>query len=59
VFSPGGYLVLGFPKLPVALGIGFNLAPSLRKLSVDPQETRNAKRFALFASIDMPLLRVK
>jgi hypothetical protein len=59
VFSPGGYLVLGFPRLPLALGFGFNLAPSLRKLSADPETTRNAKRVAVFASIDMPLLRVK
>lgn len=59
VFSPGGYLVLGLPKVPVALGAGVNLAPSLRKISANPNETRNATRLAFFASIDLTLFRFR
>jgi hypothetical protein len=59
VFSPGGYLIVGAPGVPVALGIGYNLAPSLRKLSDDPEEVRNARRWGAFLSIDMPLFRFK
>ena len=59
VFSPGGYLVLGLKNLPVAFGAGINLAPSLRKTSNGSGETRNATRFALFLSIDMPLLHLR
>jgi hypothetical protein len=59
IFSPGASVVLGFPGAPVGLGLGYNVAPSLRKLSANPEETKTANRVAVFLSVDMPLLRVK
>ena len=59
VFSPGGYLMLGFPKVPLTLGIGGNVAPQLRKLSTDSGVQRNAFRFGAILGVDIPIFIVK
>jgi hypothetical protein len=59
VFSPGLYAVLGIRGVPLAIGGGWNYAPSLRKVSANPELTENASRWGFFLSIDMPLIRVR
>ena len=54
VLSPGGYAVLGFPKVPLSLGIGGNIAPQLRKVN-GTNETKNAGRLGFMLGIDVPI----
>jgi hypothetical protein len=59
ILAPGAFLVYGGPaNLPVALGMGFQKGPNLRRIN-DPAmpEIVNAGgyRFALFFSIDIPI----
>jgi hypothetical protein len=55
VFSPGGYLVFGIPHVPLTFGVGGNLAPQLRKLTVDPSKATNATRFGFMLGVDIPI----
>jgi hypothetical protein len=59
VFSPGGYLMLGFPKVPLTFGVGGNVAPQLRKLSTDSGVQRNAFRFGAILGVDIPIFIVR
>jgi hypothetical protein len=58
VFSPGGYVVFGIPRVPLTFGIGGNVAPQLRKVS-GTEERKNASRFALMLAVDIPIFVVK
>ena len=57
VLAPGAHIVFGIRSLPLSIGIGRSVAPSLRKVSsAGIVEERNAVRsLSLFAAIDIPL----
>jgi hypothetical protein len=58
VISPGGYLVLGLPDMPLSVGVGASLAPALRSLKTqDPaaDTQRDAIRVNAFLAVDIPL----
>lgn len=58
VFSPGGYVVLGIPHVPLTLGFGGNVAPRLRKVS-ETNERRNASRLGFILGVDIPIFVIK
>lgn len=57
IFAPGIYYVRGLPKAPISIGLGGQLGPQLRKVSID--EASNSKAtfsFRIFVAVDLPLL---
>ena len=62
IFAPGLYLVYGIPRTPLALSIGGQYGPQLRKIekigSNDPTITVDtaAWRFGISLTVDIPLL---
>jgi hypothetical protein len=61
VFSPGAYLVVGFPKVPITIGGGFNLAPRLRTIDegMPTERSESALRAPMFfVSVDIPIFRL-
>lgn len=56
VLSPGLYAVWGFRKMPIALSIGAQYTPSLRKITVDEVELEgNALRIGVNLAVDIPI----
>jgi hypothetical protein len=61
VFSPGVYAVYPVPKAPFSVGIGGDVAPSLRKVrsttGADDDDVREATafRFGVFFAVDVPI----
>jgi hypothetical protein len=65
IFSPGAYFVYGFgANIPLALGIGGQYGPGLRKLELDGSNgTKNVYhdpdwRFNIFLAVDIPLFNL-
>jgi hypothetical protein len=60
IFSPGLQLAVGFPKIPVSLGGGFNWTPLLTKVEKDKITALNIDtrpfRWQIFMAVDIPLL---
>lgn len=60
IFSPGVYLAYGVPKLPISLGIGFQISPIASKITLENGTIAEPRkpRWNAFISFDMPLLRI-
>lgn len=64
LFSPGTYLVYGFPgNIPLAFGIGGQHGPGLYKVNTSPTGTANSYgnpswRWNIFLTVDMPLFNL-
>lgn len=60
IFSPGVQLAVGFPKIPVSFGGGFNWTPLLTKVEKDKITALNIDsrpfRWQIFLAVDIPLL---
>lgn len=57
VFSPGAFLMIGLPKMPLSLGLGAAWAPRLRSLvnGTSDAEQRDAIRLNLALAVDIPI----
>jgi len=62
IFSPGGYLVYGFPwNLPLSLGVGAQYGPGLSKIEAGDNAvlTNPSWRWNVFLAVDMPFFTLK
>jgi hypothetical protein len=57
IFTPGLYLVLGFPRTPLSLGVGGTFAPGarLREVTGSDGDEVDAVRLGIFLGVDIPL----
>jgi len=56
IISPGAYLVLGLPRIPISIGYGYQISPQLRGVSDTSVKLENrADRWAGFIAVDIPL----
>lgn len=61
IFSPGGYLVYGFPcNFPLALGVGGQYGPGLSRIETDGKVIVNDSkwRWNVFLSVDIPFFTI-
>lgn len=69
IFAPGGYLVYGFPSLPISLGCGWQYGPALRGITINQEAELNQEiltnnivssswSWRLFIAVDIPLLNL-
>lgn len=61
IFSPGGYLVYGFPlNLPLSLGLGGQYGPGLSKIDAGGNTvvTNPSWRWNVFLAVDIPLFNL-
>lgn len=60
VLAPGGYLIYGFPKLPLSFGIGAQYGPSLRSVTNSTLNisTTTGWRAGAFLAVDIPLINL-
>ena len=60
VLAPGGYLVYGFPKYPVSIGIGAQMGPNLRTVTNGNLGLSNTNgwRWGAFLAVDLPIVSV-
>ena len=60
IFSPGAMLNAGFPNTPLTIGIGYQYAPALRRISKDNQDAPllNTHRWQIRVAYDIPLFRI-
>ncbi|BDS12151.1 hypothetical protein [Aureispira anguillae] len=59
VLAPGGYLVYGVPKYPIAIGIGAQLGPNLRSVTNGSLVTQTSGwRWGAFIAVDIPIVSV-
>lgn len=59
VLAPGGYLVYGVPKYPIAIGIGAQLGPNLRTVTNGTLVTKTSGwRWGAFIAVDIPIVSV-
>lgn len=57
IFAPGAYLVLGFPRIPISIGYGYQLTPQLRNVTSNAiQLNDHANRLSGFIAVDIPLV---
>ena len=58
IISPGAYLILGLPRIPISLGIGYQIGPQLREVSADSNVIleNQYERIAGFIAVDIPLM---
>jgi len=62
IFSPGGYLVYGFPyNLPLSLGVGAQYGPGLSKIEAGDNTvvTNPSWRWNIFLAVDIPFFTLK
>lgn len=60
VLAPGGYLIYGVPKYPIAIGIGAQLGPNLRSVtdaSLNIDKT-SGWRWGAFLAVDIPMVSI-
>lgn len=56
LITPGAYLMYNVPKSPFTIGVGGQVGPQLRKVTVNGNElSTSAYRFGVTASIDVPI----
>jgi len=56
VFAPGGYLVYGVPKFPLAIGIGAQMGPNLRTVTNNGATFQTSGwHLAGFLAVDIPI----
>ncbi|MCP4443178.1 MAG: hypothetical protein GY810_30085 [Aureispira sp.] len=60
VLAPGGYLIYGVPKYPIAIGVGAQLGPNLRSvndatLNIDKT---SGWRWGAFLAVDIPMVSI-
>jgi len=56
ILSPGAHLVWGIPKAPIAILVGAQYTPKLRKIDATQTDVQeNALRFGLSATVDIPI----
>lgn len=59
IFAPGGYLVYGVPRYPLAIGIGAQLGPNLRSVTNGAlQTTTSGWRWGAFIAVDIPMVSI-
>ncbi|CAA6801550.1 MAG: Unknown protein [uncultured Aureispira sp.] len=59
VLAPGGYLVYGVPKYPIAIGFGAQLGPNLRTVTNGTLVTQTSGwRWGAFIAVDIPIVSV-
>jgi len=59
VLAPGGYLVYGLPKYPIAIGFGAQLGPNLRTVTDGTLITQTSGwRWGAFLAVDIPIVSV-
>ena len=59
VFAPGGYLVYGVPKYPLAIGVGAQLGPNIRTVNNSvTTTTTNGWRMGAFLAVDIPMVNL-
>lgn len=59
LISPGGYLMVNFPKSPFSVGIGAQYGPQVRKITINEAEINSsAWKFGITASIDVPIFNL-
>ncbi len=58
IFSPGGNFIVGFPRVPISLGVGCNWMPTLEKFYADQAPEQRPNGFRVFAclGVDIPVL---
>ena len=58
IFSPGGNFVIGFPRVPISLGVGCNWLPTLAKLYTNqaPEQRPNGYRVFAYLGVDLPVV---
>jgi len=58
IVSPGGYFILGLPKLPISIGYGYQIGPRLREVKADSNVLveNQYDRWSAFIVVDIPLL---
>lgn len=57
IFAPGGYAVLGFPRVPISMKLGAQYVPKLRTITKDGNTLGDVGvwRFGLSATVDIPI----
>lgn len=60
VLAPGGYLVYGIPKYPIAIGIGAQLGPNLKTVTNSSLglSTTSGWRWGAFIAVDIPMVSI-
>ncbi len=60
VLAPGGYLIYGFPKLPLSFGVGAQYGPGLRSVTNSNLNisTTTGWRAGAFLAVDIPLVNM-
>ncbi len=60
IISPGGYLIIGLPYMPLSLGFGAQINPNLRKVTADGIDISVDKytRFSIFLAVDIPIFNL-
>ncbi len=58
IIAPGGYLVYGFPTIPISLGLGAQWGPALREVTVAGNTLSETQgwRWGVFLAVDIPVL---
>lgn len=60
VWSPGLYLIWGFPNSPFVVGVGYSRTPELRTATLAATKTNlDASRFMIFVAVDITLSPLK
>lgn len=57
IFSPGAFIVVGFPKVPIAARFGAQYAPQLRSITKDGNTVEDIStwRFGVSVVVDIPI----
>lgn len=60
VFAPGAYLIYGFKKIPLSIGLGGHIGPIVREIKIDKNDNLVANksksfRFGLIIAMDITL----
>ncbi len=60
IISPGGYLILGLPAIPISIGAGWQINPNLNKVTVEGIQINpnRYQRFSLFLAVDIPIINL-
>jgi len=59
IISPGAYLVLGLPRIPISIGYGYQISPQLRSVNDQSVELgERADRWSGFIAVDIPLVNI-
>lgn len=59
IYAPGAYLIYGFPRWPVSLGLGAQMGPQLRQVALDGNLVGvSGFRTSAFLAVDIPIFNL-